>query len=192
MIFFLLALALIGFYIMSLYNKLVRSRNAYKNAFSQIDVQLQRRFDLIPNLVEIAQKYMSHEREALENVILARNGAHAALNVAKKQSDEISLTHLAQAETKLDLGLSRLFALSESYPDLKANTTMMQLSEEVASTENKVSFARQSYNDAVMSYNNAVQEFPSSAIAGPFGFTQAPFYKKENEEASKPVQIKFD
>ena len=156
------------------YNSLVKQRNLFKNAFSQIDVQLKRRYDLIPNLVETAKAYMKHEREALEAVITARNQAAATVKqAAASPGSAQAMTALAGAENTLNGALGRLFALVESYPDLKANQNMMQLSEEITSTENRVAFARQAFNDAVTEYNNACEVFPSSLIAGQFSFTPA-------------------
>ena len=157
-----------------IYNGLITARNAYKNAFAQIDVQLTRRHDLIPNLVETAKGYMKHERETLEAVIQARNGAVAAQQAAAgNPGDAAAMQQLAGAENMLTQTLGRLFALSEAYPDLKANQNMMQLSEELTSTENKVAFARQAFNDQVMAYNNRREVFPSSLIAGMFNFQPA-------------------
>src|SRR5690242_11638067 len=156
------------------YNGLVRARNAFKNAFAQIDVQLQRRFDLIPNLVETAKGYIKHERETLEAVIAARGAAMSGLAAAKASpGDPAAMGQLAASEGVLNGALGRLMAVAEAYPDLKANQNMMQLSEELTSTENRVAFARQAFNDSVMSYNNKVEVFPSTLIAGPFGFTPA-------------------
>ena len=161
--------------IIGAYNRLVTARNAFKNAFAQIDVQLTRRYDLIPNLVETVKGYMKHERETLEAVIQARNTAVSGLKAAAANpADASAVQQLQGAEAQLGGALGRLFALSEAYPDLKANQNMMQLSEELTSTENKVAFARQAYNDAVMSYNNAREVFPSSVIAGMFNFAPAP------------------
>lgn len=157
-----------------LYNGLVRARNAYRNAFAQIDVQLQRRFDLIPNLVETAKAYMGHERETLEAVIAARSAAQAGLAAAKADpGDAAGMAQLAASQGQLNGVLGRLMAVAEAYPDLKANQNMMQLSEELSSTENKVAFARQAYNDAVMSYNNQREVFPASVVANSFGFAAA-------------------
>ena len=175
-----------------IYNGLVMARNAYKNAFAQIDVQLTRRYDLIPNLVEIAKKYMAHERETLEAVIQARNAAVSGLGQAKgNPGDPAAMQQLSGAENQLSGALGRLFALSEAYPDLKANQTMMQLSEELTSTENKVAFARQAYNDAVMHYNNKREVFPSSFIANTFAFQPASLLEIENEEMRKAVRVDF-
>ncbi|MCE5232003.1 MAG: LemA family protein [Mizugakiibacter sp.] len=161
-------------YIVGLYNGLVAARNGYKNAFAQIDVQLTRRYDLIPNLVETARGYMKHERETLEAVVQARNAAVSGLAGAKAQpGDAQAMQQLAGADNQVTQALGRLFALSEAYPDLKANQNMMQLSEELASTENRVAFARQAYNDGVMNYNNRREMFPGSLIAGRFGFQAA-------------------
>ncbi|KZS74469.1 hypothetical protein A4G29_03610 [Mycobacterium kansasii] len=156
------------------YNGLVRARNAYRNAFAQIDVQMRRRFDLIPNLVETARAYMAHERQTLEAVVNARNMAMAGLSAAQANpGDPAAMQQLSAGQQRLDGALGRLIAVAESYPDLKANQTMMQLSEELTSTENKVAFSRQAYNDAVMSYNNRRETFPGNIYAGMFGFTAA-------------------
>ncbi|SBV36554.1 Protein LemA [uncultured Stenotrophomonas sp.] len=156
------------------YNGLVRARNAYRNAFAQIDVQLQRRFDLIPNLVETAKAYMDHERQTLEAVIAARGAAQAGLAAAKADpGDAAAMAQLAASQGQLNGVLGRLLAVAESYPDLKANQNMMQLSEELGSTENKVAFARQAYNDAVMAYNNRRETFPANVFAGMFDFASA-------------------
>lgn len=157
-----------------IYNGLITARNAYKNAFAQIDVQLQRRFDLIPNLVETVKGYMSHERETLEAVTQARNLAQAGLSAAKADpGDPAAMAQLAQSQGMLNGALGRLLAVSEAYPDLKASQNMMQLTEELTSTENKVAFARQAYNDSVMAYNNKREVFPSSVLAGMFNFKEA-------------------
>ena len=170
-------IVLFAFYAISVYNGLVTARNSYKNAFAQIDVQLTRRYDLIPNLVETAKGYMKHERETLEAVIQARNSAVSGLSAAKANpGDPQAMQQLSGAENTLTQTLGRLFALSEAYPDLKANQNMMQLSEELTSTENKVAFARQAYNDSVMAYNNAREVFPSSIVANMFAFTSSYFF----------------
>jgi LemA protein len=175
-----------------IYNGLVMARNAYKNAFAQIDVQLTRRHDLIPNLVEVARKYMAHERETLEAVINARNSAVSGLGQAKgNPGDPAAMQALAGAENQLTGALGRLFALSEAYPDLKANQTMMQLSEELTTTENKVAFARQAYNDAVMDYNNRREVFPNSFVANAFAFQPASLLEIESEEMRKAVKVDF-
>ncbi|MEO6227095.1 MAG: LemA family protein [Thermomonas sp.] len=159
---------------MGIYNGLVTARNAFKNAFAQIDVQLQRRFDLIPNLVEVAKKYMAHERETLEAVIAARAAAQAGLAAAKANpGDAEAMAQLAATQGQLSAGLGRLMMVAEAYPDLKANQNMMQLTEELTSTENKVAFARQAFNDMVMTYNNRREVFPNSIFAGMFGFQPA-------------------
>ena len=166
--------ALVVAWLVALYNGLVRSRNAYRNAFAQIDVQLQRRFDLIPNLVETAKAYLTHERETLEAVIAARGAAQAGLAAAKASpGDPAAMAELSRSQGALDGVLGRLMAVVEAYPDLKANQNMMQLSEELTSTENRVAFARQAYNDSVMAYNNKREVFPSSLVAGNFGFKPA-------------------
>ena len=156
------------------YNGLVRARNGFKNAFAQIDVQLTRRYDLIPNLVEVAKGYMAHERETLEAVIKARAAAVSGLAAAKADPGDVqAMQQLANADQGLTGALGRLMVVSEQYPDLKANQNMMQLSEELTSTENKVAFARQAFNDAVMAYNNRREVFPSSVVAGMFNFAPA-------------------
>jgi LemA protein len=163
-----------GFLLVGIYNGLVTSRNAYKNAFAQIDVQLNRRYDLIPNLVETAKGYMAHERETLEAVIQARAAAVSGLKAASANpGDAGAMAQLANADQGLTGALSRLMVVSEAYPDLKANQNMMQLSEELTSTENRVAFARQAYNDSVMGYNNKREVFPSNIIAGMFNFVAA-------------------
>ena len=170
----LVIVAAVAFWGVGIYNGLVTARNAYKNAFAQIDVQLQRRFDLIPNLVEVARKYMAHERETLEAVIAARSAAQSGLSAAKANpGDPGAMAQLAAAQGQLNAGLGRLLAVAEAYPDLKANQNMMQLTEELTSTENKVAFARQAYNDAVMAYNNRREAFPGNLFAGMFGFAAA-------------------
>ncbi len=181
------------FWITGQYNGLVKLRNQFKNAFAQIDVQLKRRYDLIPNLVETAKGYMKHERETLENVIKARNMAASAREQASVDpSDAAAMQQLAQAESGLGGMLGRLFALSEAYPDLKANQNMMQLTEELTSTENKISFARQSYNDSVMAYNNKREMFPSNIIAGMFSFVEAALFEVEDEQEREAVKVSFD
>jgi LemA protein len=180
------------FYAISVYNGLVTSRNGYKNAFAQIDVQLTRRYDLIPNLVETVKGYMKHERETLEAVIQARNSAVSGLSAAKANpGDPQAMQQLSGAENALTQTLSRLFALSEAYPDLKANQNMMQLSEELSSTENKVAFARQAYNDSVMSYNNAREVFPNSIVANMFSFQPAQLLEIEGPEKREAVKVSF-
>src|SRR4029078_9931755 len=179
-------------FVVSLYNRLVGARNNYKNAFAQIDVQLTRRYDLIPNLVETVKGYIKHERETLEAVIQARNSAVSGLAAAKANpGDPAAMQQLGGAENVLTQSLGRLFALSESYPDLKANQNMMQLSEELSSTENKVAFARQAYNDAVMSYNNRREMFPGSIIAGMFNFTAAQLLEISKPEAREAPKVSF-
>lgn len=180
------------FFAISIYNRLVEGRNRFKNAFAQIDVQLTRRHDLIPNLVETAKGYMKHERETLEAVITARNTAVAGLkNAAKDPSDPAAMKQLAQAEQGLSGALGRLFALSESYPDLKANQNMMQLSEELTTTENKVAFARQAYNDSVMQYNTLRESFPNNFFAGWFTFLPAELLEIEDETKRETPQVSF-
>ena len=179
-------------FVISIYNRLVAGRNRFKNAFAQIDVQLTRRHDLIPNLVETAKGYMKHERETLEAVITARNVAVAGLKTAAKDpSDPAAMKQLAQAEQGLSGALGRLFALSESYPDLKANQNMMQLSEELTTTENKVAFARQAYNDAVMLYNTLRESFPNNFFAEKFNFLPAELLEIEDEAKRQVPQVSF-
>ena len=164
----------VAFFAVGIYNGLVMARNAYKNAFAQIDVQLQRRFDLIPNLVETAKGYLSHERETFEAVTAARAAAMNGLAAAKASpGDPAAMAQLSQAEGMLNGALGRLMVSVEAYPELKANQNMMQLSEELTSTENKVAFARQAFNDSVMAYNNKREVFPSSIVAGMFNFAPA-------------------
>lgn len=178
-----------------LFNGLVRARNAYKNAFAQIDVQLQRRFDLIPNLVETAKAYMSHERQTLEAVIAARSAAQAGLAAAKADpGDAGAMAQLAASQGQLAGVLGRLMAVAEAYPELKANQNMMQLSEELGSTENRLAFARQAYNDAVMGYNNHREVFPASLLAGAFNFGPAalldiPIEQRAEVRAAPNVQF---
>ena len=170
----LVIVAVVAFWAMGIYNGLVTARNAYRNAFAQIDVQLQRRFDLIPNLVETAKGYIKHERETLEAVIAARGAAMSGLAAAKASpGDPSAMAELANSQGVLNGALGRLMAVAEAYPDLKANQNMMQLSEELTSTENKVAFARQAFNDSAMAYNNRREVFPSSVVAGMFQFAPA-------------------
>ena len=172
------------------YNGLVKLRNRFRNSFAQIDVQLKRRHDLIPNLVETAKTYMKHERETLEAVIQARNAASSARSGASPESSE-GVGKLAAAEGGLNAAMGRLFALSESYPELRSNENMKQLSEELTSTENKVAFARQGYNDAVMNYNNKREMFPSSVIAGMFNFGPAVLFEVTDESEREAVKVDF-
>lgn len=189
---FLGIVVLVVLYFIGVFNKLVTLRNYFKNAFAQIDVQLQRRYELIPNLVETAKAYLSHERETLTNVIAARNQAFAAAKAAAGAPDNAGLMEkLGQAEGVLGASLGRLLAVSESYPDLKANQTMQQLMEELTATENRVGFARQAFNDAVMDYNIMREKFPNFFVAGAFGFPQAAQLEIPNAEARQPVQVKF-
>ena len=178
--------------VVGIYNKLVALRNRFKNAYAQIDVQLKRRYDLIPNLVETAKGYIKHERGTLEAVIAARNAASSAnAGVAANPGEPDAMKQLVSAEGALTGALGRLFALSEAYPDLKANTTMLSLMEELTSTENKVSFARQAYNDSVMVYNTQREVFPSSIIAGTFHFTAAELFAIEKPEQREPTKVSF-
>ena len=179
-------------FVVGLYNKLVALRNRFKNAYAQIDVQLKRRYDLIPNLVETAKGYLKHERGTLEAVIAARNAASSAnVRAAANPGDPAAMQQLVAAEGSLTGALGRLFALSEAYPDLKANTTMMSLMEELTSTENKVSFARQAYNDSVMVYNTQREVFPSSIIAGTFNFAPAELFVIDKPEQREAPKVQF-
>ncbi len=189
----LLGLAIvIALWGIGIYNGLVKARNAFKNAFAQIDVQLTRRYDLIPNLVETAKGYLKHEIETLEAVTLARSMAQAGLSAAKASpGDPAAMAQLGAAEGQLSGALGRLLMVSESYPDLKANQNMMQLSEELTSTENKIAFARQAYNDSVMSYNNKREVFPSSLIAGATGFQPAALLEITEPEKREAIKVSF-
>jgi len=179
-------------WVVGAYNTLVALRNRFKNAYAQIDVQLKRRYDLIPNLVETAKGYIKHERGTLEAVVAARNAASAAsARAAQNPGDAAAMKELSGAETALAGTLGRLFALAEAYPDLKANTTMMALMEELTSTENKVAFARQAYNDAVMSYNTKRETFPTNLIAGPFNFAAAELFVIEKPEEKQAPKVSF-
>ena len=183
-------LAALVFFAITIYNRLVAGRNRYKNAFAQIDVQLTRRHDLIPNLVETAKGYLKHERETLEAVINARNAAVSGLKDADP-SDPEAMKKLAAAEQGLSSALGRLFALAEAYPDLKANQNMMQLSEELTTTENKVAFARQAYNDSVMDYNTLRESFPNNLFAGWFNFRAAELLEIEDESKREVPKVSF-
>ena len=195
MIAFVVFLAVIGiivFWAIGMYNQLVNERNRVRNAFAQIDVQLTRRYDLIPNLVEAVKGYMKHERETLEAVVAARNAAVSDLNAAKADpANAEAIQKLGKSEGALGSVLGRLFALSEAYPDLKANQNMMQFQEEVSTTEKKVAFARQAFNDSVMGYNNSVQNFPNSVIAGMFNFESASFLEIDSEEKRDVPDVSF-
>jgi LemA protein len=189
---FLGIIAAIVFLVIGIYNRLVNERNRVRNAFAQIDVQLTRRYDLIPNLVEAVKGYMKHERETLDAVIQARNSAVSNLDAAKADpANAEAMKKLGASEGALGSALGRLFALSESYPDLKANQNMMQLQEELASTENKVAFSRQAFNDAVLGYNNSAENFPNNIIAGFFSFKLASFLEIESEEKRDAPDVSF-
>jgi len=202
MLTFLVVIGLLGFLgvlaavVISIYNGLVRARNTYKNAFAQIDVQLQRRFDLIPNLVETVKTYIAHERQTLEAVIAARNAAQSGLAAAKADPGNAEkMAQLAASQGALDGVLGRLMMVAEAYPELKANENMMQLSEELSSTENRVAFARQAYNDMVMEYNNRCQTFPANLISGMFNFSVAALLEipaEQTKEVRQAPKIKFD
>lgn len=189
----LLAIVVIlGLWVVGIYNSLVALRNRFKNAFAQIDVQLKRRYDLIPNLVETAKGYLKHERETLEAVIKARNIAFAAAqSAAANPADANAVKNLGVAETGLTGALSRLMVVSEQYPDLKANQNMMQLTEELTSTENKIAFARQAYNDSVMTYNTTRETFPNVIFAGMFGFLPAELFKVEDPTERNAPKVQF-
>ena len=188
----LAVIAAIVLWAIATYNKLVNLRNAVKNAFAQIDVQLTRRYDLIPNLVEAVKGYMKHERETLEAVISARTRAVQSLKSASAHPESAAaIQELSGAESALSSALGRLFALSEAYPDLKADRNMMQLQEELTSTENRVAFARQAFNDSVMQYNNARENFPNNLVANSFGFDAAAFLQIESEEKRAVPQVSF-
>ena len=194
---------LVGMWVMGVYNGLIRKRNAEDNNYSQIGIQLTRKYELIPNLVKLVKGYMKHERTTLEEVIQARNmAANANAAVSANPSDPEAMKQMVAAEGTLGGVMGRLFALSEAYPDLKANQNMMQLTEELTSTENKVTFARQAFNDSVMTYNNALQVFPANMVAGMFGFTEAIFFEVEGlgdvgkavvtADQKKDLDISFD
>ena len=188
----LIIIALVVAYAIGIYNKLISLRNRVKNAFAQIDVQLTRRHDLIPNLVEAVKGYMKHERETLEAVVEARNAAVSGLKAAAADpSNADAIKALAAAETTLTGTLGKLFALAEAYPDLKASQNMMQFQEELASTENKVAFSRQAFNDAVLNYNNAVESFPSNLVANAFSFTSGEFLEIGDEAKREAPTVSF-
>jgi LemA protein len=178
----LIILAVLGFIVVGMYNSLVRARNEVKNAWSQIDVQLNRRHDLIPNLVETVKGYMTHERETLEAVTRARQQAIQVSDDLEKK---------AQAENQLTQTLRSLFAVSEAYPDLKANQNFLALQEELTATENRISFSRQYYNDSVLRLNNRIESFPTNLIAGMFNFERAQFFEVEDPVARKAVKVQF-
>jgi LemA protein len=185
-------IVLLVMFVIGIYNGLITARNGYKNAFAQIDVQLTRRHDLIPNLVETAKGYLAHERNTLEAVITARNAAVTGLKAAAANpGDAAAVQNLATTENALSGALGRLFALAEAYPDLKANRNMMQLSEELTTTENKVAFARQAFNDAVMGYNNRREVFPNSFIAGMFNFLAAQLLEIESPAKREVPKVSF-
>ncbi|MCO6474543.1 MAG: LemA family protein [Melioribacteraceae bacterium] len=178
---FIVIIVVIGFYVVSLYNGLVKLRNQVKNAWSQIDVQLKRRHDLIPNLIETVKGYMKHEKETLENITEARSRAMGADSVADK----------AKAESELNGAMSKFFVVVENYPDLKANQNFLSLQEELTSTENKISFSRQNYNDQVLFYNNKIQMFPSNIVAGMFGFKEEVFFEIEEPKEREVPKVQF-
>lgn len=192
LLLFLGVMAAIAFFFVGVFNRLVTLRNRYKNAFAQIDVQLQRRYDLIPNLVESTKAYLAHESETLTKVIAARNQAVAAEKaVAAAIGDPEKMASLGQAEGLLGASLGRLLAVSENYPDLKADQPVQQLMAELASTDNRVAFARQAFNDAIMDYNASREKFPNFFVAGAFGFAAAAQLQIQNVEARQPVRVNF-
>ncbi len=187
-----IVVAVLVFWGVGAYNRLVRLRNIISNAFAQIDVQLKRRYDLIPNLVEVARKYVSHERKTLEAVIAARNQAKSAADVARSQPNAGALTSLSVAEGVLGSALGRLMAVVEAYPDLKADQNLRELAEELTSTENKVAFSRQLFNDATLDYNNAAQQFPTNLVANVFGFKEAAMLQATATDTERaPVRVQF-
>lgn len=192
LVIFLGFAAIVLMWLVFSYNGLVAARNLYRNAYAQIDVQLKRRHDLIPNLVETAKGYMAHERETLEVVISARNHAESIrAAVAMNPSNSAAMGQLAEAEGELGGVMGRLFAVAEAYPELKANVNMMQLTEELTSTENKISFARQAFNDAVTFYNIKRETFPTNVIAGMLSFTAASLFDITNEQEREVVKVSF-
>lgn len=191
LVIFLIVLLVLA-YCVSLYNNLVQLRNRFQNAFAQIDVQLKRRYDLIPNLVETAKGYMKHEKETLQAVIAARNSAMAAgQRAAANPGDPNAIKELSTAETALAGSLNRFIGLSEAYPDLKANQNMLSLQEELTSTENKISFARQAFNDAVTNYNTEIESFPGNLVAGFGNFVRASLWELTEPEQREPVKVSF-
>ncbi len=186
-VFFIFAM-----WVMGVFNNLVKLRNRFENAFSQIDVQLKRRHDLIPNLVNVAKGYMAHEKDTLEAVIQARNQAISATSAAAaKPGDEAAMKQLSSAESNLNGAIGRLLMIAESYPDLKANENMLALQEELTSTENKVSFARQAYNDAVTVYNTTREQFPANVVAGMFGFNEARLFEVDEAAEREAPKVEF-
>lgn len=191
LVVFLIVLGILAYFI-GLYNNLVQLRNRFQNAFAQIDVQLKRRYDLIPNLVETAKGYMKHEKETLQAVIAARNSAMAAgQRAAANPGDPKAIQELSTAETALAGSLNRFIGLSEAYPDLKANQNMLSLQEELTSTENKISFARQAFNDAVTNFNTAIESFPGNLVAGFGNFVRASLWELTEPEQREPVKVSF-
>ena len=192
LLIFLAIIAAIVVYAIGIYNSLINLRNRVKNAFAQIDVQLTRRHDLIPNLVEAVKGYMKHERETLDAVVKARNSAVSSLDAAKADpANAAAIQQLGESEGALGAALGRLFALSEAYPDLKANQNMIQFQEELTSTENKVAFSRQAFNDAVLGYNNKVENFPNNIVAGMFNFELASFLEIASPEKREVPDVNF-
>jgi LemA protein len=191
-IVFVAVVVMLALWAMGAYNRLVALRNQFKNAFAQIDVQLKRRYDLIPNLVETAKGYLTHERETLEAVIAARNQAFtASKKAAANPADGTAMGQFMAAETGLSGALGRLMVVSESYPELKGNQNMLSLMEELTSTENKISFARQAYNDSVQTYNTSRESFPTNLLAGPFGFAAASLWEIADPSHRENVKVSF-
>ena len=196
LIWIVVAAAVIGVFLIvlliNIYNRLVQLRNRFENSYSQIDVQLKRRYDLIPNLVETAKAYLKHERETLEAVIAARNQAVSANNkAAESPSDPAAIQAMIGAESALGGSIGRLFALMENYPDLKGNENMLSVQEELSSTENRIGFARQAYNDSVMSYNARRESFPDILLAGVYGFKEAVYWMIEDSTERETPQVNF-
>ncbi|KEF31702.1 LemA protein [Marinobacter nitratireducens] len=188
----LIVIAVVVFYLVSIYNRLVSLRNQFKNGFAQIDVQLQRRHDLIPNLVESAKAYLDHEKSTLTQVMEARNNAVSAQkDAAKDPGDGTKIQRLGSAENLLTKALANFYAVAENYPELKANETIQQLMEELSSTENRVAFARQAYNDSVMGYNTFREQFPNNILAGMFAFKETAQLELESPEARQAPKVAF-
>jgi LemA protein len=191
-IILLILLVVLVVYVVMMYNRLVRLREEFKNAFTQIDIQIKRRYELIPNLVEVAKGYLKHEKETLEAVIKARNQAASYREQAAQQQTPQNLNQLASADNLLTQGLGKLMLLTEAYPELKADQQMRELSQEIESTESRITFARQAYNDSVMGYNTYLGSFPSNVIGGMFGFGQASLLNAITDDAERaPVKVSF-
>ncbi len=187
----IVCIILSALFLVTQYNTLVKRRNRYRNGFAQIEVQLKRRYDLIPNLIETAKAYMAHEKETLEAVISARNVAHKACGKTGGSAKSNEVQDLAKADSGLNRAMGQFWSLSESYPDLRSNQNMMQLGEELTSTENKVAFARQAYNDSVTAYNTSLESFPTNILAGFFSFTKATLFEVADASERQAVAVKF-